>query len=250
MILRRLAEAIQAQNWFTVVLEILVVVVGILIGLQVDEWNQVRQDKKTERNFVAQLHNDIERAEQLSERVRERRLENLQFGINAGDVLFKRIDRDILTDGECRAISAIGAFNVVVADLPSLNELIATGRLHVLQDNQLRSALLGFEETKNSLNRLILLQTIASPDLVRNYSNLIQTDSFFEPTDNEIRGSHICDVTGMRKSRAFLNDFSISIDMYDAYVRDGLAPWDDQLNRVHKLVDSTLGQDHAGTESP
>ena len=33
MILRRLADAIREQNWLTVVLEVLIVVVGILIGL-------------------------------------------------------------------------------------------------------------------------------------------------------------------------------------------------------------------------
>ena len=35
MILRKLADAITAQNWFTVVLEVLIVVVGIFIGLQI-----------------------------------------------------------------------------------------------------------------------------------------------------------------------------------------------------------------------
>ena len=42
MILRRLAESIRKQEWFTVVLEVLIVVVGIFIGLQVDEWNRAR----------------------------------------------------------------------------------------------------------------------------------------------------------------------------------------------------------------
>jgi hypothetical protein len=42
MILRKLSDAIRQQNWFTVILEISIVVVGIFIGLQVDEWNQNR----------------------------------------------------------------------------------------------------------------------------------------------------------------------------------------------------------------
>ena len=40
MILRKLANAVTDQNWFTVVLEILIVVIGIFIGLQVDDWHQ------------------------------------------------------------------------------------------------------------------------------------------------------------------------------------------------------------------
>ena len=39
MILRKLAAAMKEQNWVTVVLEILIVVVGIFVGLQVDGWN-------------------------------------------------------------------------------------------------------------------------------------------------------------------------------------------------------------------
>ena len=38
MILRRLADAIRDQSWFTVALEIMIVVIGIFIGLQVDGW--------------------------------------------------------------------------------------------------------------------------------------------------------------------------------------------------------------------
>lgn len=244
MILGRLADAVRTQNWFTVILEVLIVVVGIFIGLQVDAWNQTRQDKKAEKSFVAQLHDDIQRAEQLSERVRHRRIENLQFAIHAGNVLFQRNDRDVLSNDECRAITGINAFNVAVADIPSLDELIATGRLHILQDNELRTALLGFEQAKKSLNELILLQTLSSPDLLGTYPNLIHWDSYFDSADNEIRGKNKCDIGGMRSNRAFLNDFSVAIDMYDAYVRDGLRPWNDQLIRIHEIVDSILGLDH------
>lgn len=39
MILRKLADSIQKQDWFTVLVEIFIVVVGIFIGLQVDDWH-------------------------------------------------------------------------------------------------------------------------------------------------------------------------------------------------------------------
>jgi hypothetical protein len=46
VILRRLAHAIKQQDWPTIVVEILVVVIGILIGLQVDGWNERRQTRQ------------------------------------------------------------------------------------------------------------------------------------------------------------------------------------------------------------
>lgn len=59
MILRKLADAIREQNWFTVVLEILIVVVGIFIGLQVDDWNEARKNQAKEYARLVGLHENV-----------------------------------------------------------------------------------------------------------------------------------------------------------------------------------------------
>ncbi len=43
MILRRLATSIRKQDWFAVVIETLIVVLGVFLGLQVNNWNEARQ---------------------------------------------------------------------------------------------------------------------------------------------------------------------------------------------------------------
>ena len=55
MILRKLAASLRAQDWFTVVLEILIVVVGIFIGLQVDEWNKGRLEDQRAHQALEDL---------------------------------------------------------------------------------------------------------------------------------------------------------------------------------------------------
>ena len=45
MILQRLATAIRKQDWFTVIIETLIVVFGVFIGLQVNNWNEARKDR-------------------------------------------------------------------------------------------------------------------------------------------------------------------------------------------------------------
>ncbi|MFT5453399.1 MAG: hypothetical protein ACI9N9_002908 [Enterobacterales bacterium] len=60
MILKRLAESFKNQNWFVVTVEILIVVIGIFIGLQVDDWNQSRKDDTQSQLFLEQLNLDIE----------------------------------------------------------------------------------------------------------------------------------------------------------------------------------------------
>ena len=55
MILRRLAEATKSQSWFVVFIELLVLVVGIFIGLQVDDWSQSRTDRVEEHLYLEEL---------------------------------------------------------------------------------------------------------------------------------------------------------------------------------------------------
>ncbi len=60
MILRRLVTALRKQSWLTVVLELVVVVVGIFLGLQVDSWNEARKDRVLEQQYVASLKADFQ----------------------------------------------------------------------------------------------------------------------------------------------------------------------------------------------
>lgn len=71
MILRKLAAAMREQNWYTVVLEILILVVGIFVGLQVDGWNEARKDRATEKTYLERLSRDIQRdSDLLSQSIR------------------------------------------------------------------------------------------------------------------------------------------------------------------------------------
>ena len=141
MILQRLSEAFRNQDWFVAVIEILIVVVGIFLGLQVDDWNQQRQDRADERVFLNRLHNDILLSEELSSRVKERRLFRLQSILTANDVLFGRSNRDQLSDEECIALGSSTYFNMNVSSLTSLEELVGTGRLGIISEPGLRSSL-------------------------------------------------------------------------------------------------------------
>jgi len=60
MIFRRLATAARSQDWFTVVIEFLLIVVGLLIALQIDNWNQLRQDHLDETYYLNRIIGDID----------------------------------------------------------------------------------------------------------------------------------------------------------------------------------------------
>ena len=51
MLLRRITQHVKNQNWFAVLLDFLIVVVGVFIGIQVANWN----DGRAERNQASDL---------------------------------------------------------------------------------------------------------------------------------------------------------------------------------------------------
>jgi len=60
MILHRFVHAVRDQNWVTVVLEMIIVVVGIFIGLQVDDWNQRRLERENDQRALALFVDELQ----------------------------------------------------------------------------------------------------------------------------------------------------------------------------------------------
>ena len=59
MILRRLVENLKQQRWTGVVIELAIVVLGVFIGLQVNNWNEARRNEANEGRYLAELAEDL-----------------------------------------------------------------------------------------------------------------------------------------------------------------------------------------------
>ncbi|MGA9423374.1 MAG: hypothetical protein WBW61_13520 [Rhodanobacteraceae bacterium] len=59
MILRRVISHMKSQHWTGVVIELVIVVLGVFIGLQVDNWNQARSDVRLGHDYVRRLTRDL-----------------------------------------------------------------------------------------------------------------------------------------------------------------------------------------------
>lgn len=59
MILRRLTKHVKDQNWFAVTLDFVIVVIGVLLAMQISNWNAARGDRERGAGYSAQLSSDL-----------------------------------------------------------------------------------------------------------------------------------------------------------------------------------------------
>lgn len=60
MLMKRVSRALRRQDWTAVAVDLIVVVVGILIALQVDQWAQGRQERALGTTYLARLGEDLQ----------------------------------------------------------------------------------------------------------------------------------------------------------------------------------------------
>ncbi|MGI9263315.1 MAG: hypothetical protein ACR2QU_00205, partial [Gammaproteobacteria bacterium] len=181
MILRRLSEALRTQNWFTVVLEVAIVVVGIFIGLQVDAWNQTRLDKVDERLFLERIHEELIDSINVRKFVRDSKFEDWPNMGSAMAILLGKNDSNQLSPQECEAINRSSYTTSNVAELPSLLALLSTGRMGIIRDKELNATLMRFEQQRQVLLRLAATPSVS---LGSRHPHLIKLTSTVRPNGN------------------------------------------------------------------
>jgi len=60
MIIQRFANALRSQDWVTVFIEFFLVVLGVLVALEVDRYNERQKARAEEMAFLAALQRDLE----------------------------------------------------------------------------------------------------------------------------------------------------------------------------------------------
>ncbi|EED35988.1 conserved hypothetical protein [Luminiphilus syltensis NOR5-1B] len=59
MLLRRITEHVRNQNWVAVGIDLLIVIVGVVIGIQVANWNDQRQLRISDGVLLERLKDDF-----------------------------------------------------------------------------------------------------------------------------------------------------------------------------------------------
>ena len=81
MVLRRLAEDFRAQNWAAVSSELLIIIVGVYIGLQVNTWNEERLGAQRREQIIGALVTNLSDAISVQKRI----IEQIETGLSLWD---------------------------------------------------------------------------------------------------------------------------------------------------------------------
>lgn len=165
MILRRLMGHMREQNWFAVVLDFVIVVGGVVFGIQVSNWNDTLKDKAYQSLVETRLITDFtvisEEIDQSSAYLEQviLSLHTLKRAIMRGEALPEEDDAIKF------ALNRGFSYPQISQRSGTLIELLSSGRLDLIEDEDMRLALVQYDE--NAQNRRFNLSQI------RNYLNTV-----------------------------------------------------------------------------
>jgi len=142
MIVKRISQAIKQHSWFAVFIEVVTIVIGIFVGLQVDSWNDARLRRQ---NVAFQLTRIGEDARSVYERLGNE-IDVVYLQLELLDKALGVLDGEPLTDAS-RDDFVSGLYRsyqqrTVNLDIPSLQNLYDTGDIELISDDSVRNTLL------------------------------------------------------------------------------------------------------------
>ncbi len=158
MLIRRIIDRIRQQDWAALVSELLIVVVGIFIAIQVDAWWKHRDDLRQEQTYIARITDDVERdvsSIRMSISLAEYRykLSNLLIAAAADPKLVRQHPAEFMTSIQQSAYTHTPSLNS-----DTFEELRSTGGLGLLRDEALKSALFSYYRYDQSQRQYMSLQ--------------------------------------------------------------------------------------------
>ncbi|WOJ95994.1 hypothetical protein R0137_12175 [Congregibacter brevis] len=142
MILARVGRALRSHDWFTALIELVLLVIGIFFGFQLDRWNDERLDRESADEYRVQLISDlkVERSDITS------LIEYHETVRDYAEVALAAWDKQPLADPGDLVVALYQASNVLpfTSARGAYDALAANGLIDLIGDPALRSRLASY----------------------------------------------------------------------------------------------------------
>lgn len=238
MILTNITRALRDQNWLAVGIEFVIVILGVVVGFQVTAWNAARQDRALEQAYLERLASEfvaiqnelIDHHDDLDD-AREQTLG-----------LIDAVDRQDVEAMQANAMALILITRVSEVQIQSaaLVELISSGRLGLIQDDALRTALAQIPLLEADAHGVFDQFKAQQVDLVTELRPYVRV---------ETEGYNLSDV--ILQDRAMTNGEELANTLsYSVYVNNAarlyIAVLRANVQEVQDLLEAELDRPHSG----
>jgi len=141
--LGRLAYALTRRHWSTIVIELLLIVVGIMVALSIDDWAQEREERKTEQIYLRLLSRDLD---QMVEELQAYVDFETSMAAASATVLKTLSGNGYEREGETLRgyLSDMGTRRTLRLVSAAYTDLTSTGNLQLIRARSLRDQLLRY----------------------------------------------------------------------------------------------------------
>lgn len=249
MLLRKVIDHVRKQEWTAVGIDFVIVVLGVFIGLQAQAWALERARQRSEQEYLVRLHDEVVLLANVRERYDFERTKFSRDLLDAVDLLSATAEDALISPSQCDAIAGSAHTTVPPADLPTVTELLSTGRLDQLTSPTVRGAILTYMQDAARARDLIAVMSDAGRDLGKAYPGLIVHHvGASRIHEGEIWLNPDCNTAAMRTDAAFRNELSENAYMYEVYTNRGVLPVSRQLAALHDVLDAELGIEHPAAD--
>jgi hypothetical protein len=172
VIFNRIAQGVRKQDWFTAILELVILVIGIYIGLQVDDWVSERKDRQTETTYLELLARDVAELQQQVE---------AQHAFEKDKVNVAARAYELLTSDDPSAhqvelgtlLTALAGRRTLSLVSPTYEQMVSSGHLQLIRSPKVRDnlaryfAMMKRDEAIIGKNNQDLIDDIYGPFLLR-----------------------------------------------------------------------------------
>lgn len=186
MLLRRVTQHVKEQNWFAVALDFLIVVFGVLLAIQVSNWNADRADRERgiiyEQRAQSVLQTELNRLD-----VQIRYYQKVRASaLRAADMLEGRAP--IIPDELVFHLYRATEYTYASPGRATYEEIVSNGGLGLIEDDNVRFAMVAFYAYDNALEisqsfRLSSYRTLVRSHMPLNVQQAIRlncSDTFDE----------------------------------------------------------------------
>lgn len=150
MLLRRITKHVKEQNWFAVILDFVIVVVGILIAFQVTNWSQARQENAAVDSYLSSIAKTIEFDLDRLNALNDSRVGILGQARFMSDSAFTsaKIDRELIETGS-EIFRNLSNYEYFYADQSGFDTFKSSGLLRNIQGYDIESLIFRYYNLAN-----------------------------------------------------------------------------------------------------